>query len=182
MAVRAGSEPKQAQKVQYPAGKKVQYPAGKALTSNAESGIIDTEEFHCYGDYLRDRMGSAKDNNPEQLLAIKNDVESKGGKLILLKDNTKMVCNIRKGEPGIIEVDENISLGGLMHEYRHFLDDIENGNPGLAYYLQDRDAFFKYEKRGYEEELTIARDIGDKEAEEKILGEIEKRRKEIYGE
>lgn len=92
-----------------------------------------------------------------------------------------MVCNIRKDEPGVIEVDENISIGGLRHEYRHFLDDVENGCPGLAYYLKDKDAFFEYELHGYEEELAIARKSGYIEIEKKIVNEIEKRRKEIYG-
>lgn len=78
-------------------------------------------------------MGSAKDNQLYEMLRIKDDVERKNGKLVLLKNNTKMVCNIFKGKPGIIEVDENISLAGLKHEYRHFLDDLKNGNPGIAY-------------------------------------------------
>ena len=98
------------------------------------------------------------------------------------KDNPNMVCNIRRGEPGIIQVDENISIAGLKHEYRHFLDDMENGNPGLAYYLKDKDIFFEYERRGYEEELNIAREFGYKDAEQKILKEIENRRRDIYGE
>ena len=157
-------------------------PVRNDIDNLVENDIIESDTFHCYGDYLRDKMGSAKDSNPEEFEEIKNDVESQGGKLILLKNNTKMVCNVSKGEPGVIEVDENISLAGLKHEYRHFLDDMENGNPGLAYYLFDRDAFFNYERRGYEEELKIARKFGYHEAEKKILGEIEKRRKEIYGE
>ena len=156
--------------------------SAKAVDKAGESGIMKSGEFHCYGDYLRDIMGSAKDNNPEELEAIKKDVEEKGGKLILLKDNTKMVTDVYQGEPGVIKVDENISLAGLKHEYRHFLDDLDNGCPGLAYYLKDKDAFFDFERRGYEEEIKIAQKIGAKDAEKKIRGEIKKRRKEIYGE
>lgn len=149
---------------------------------SGESNLSESQEFHCYGDYLRDYLGSAKDNNPEEFAQIKDDVESKGGRLILSKENPNMVCNIRRGEPGIIQVDENISIAGLKHEYRHFLDDMENGNPGLAYYLKDKDIFFEYERRGYEEELNIAREFGYKDAEQKILKEIENRRRDIYGE
>lgn len=93
-----------------------------------------------------------------------------------------MVCNVEKGNPASIEVDENISIGGLKHEYRHFLDDMDNGNPGLGFYLKDKDKFFEYEVRGYEEELKIARELGLSKVEDKILTEIEKRRREIYGE
>lgn len=137
--------------------------------------------FYCYGDYLRDVMGSAKDNNVEEFQRIKKEIEEAGGKLILLKNNTKMVTNVQKGEPAIVEVDENISIGGLMHEYRHFKDDLEAGCPGFAHYLKNPDAFFEYERRGYEEELEIARKNGYNDIVKKIENEIEKRRKEIYG-
>ena len=143
--------------------------------------LNDKEEFHCYGDYLRDVLGSAKDNNPEELQEIISRVESMGGEFHLLSNSENMVTNIQKGKPAIIEVDENASIGAIRHEYRHFLDDMANGNPGLAYYLKDKDKFFEYEKRGYEEELAIARKYGYNEIEKKILKEIEQRKKEIYG-
>lgn len=141
----------------------------------------DTEEFHCYGDYLRDVMGSAKDNNPEELQEIITQVESMGGEVHLIPNHTSMTTDIRKGAPGIIKVDENASIGAIRHEYRHFLDDMANGNSGLRYYLEDNDKFFEYEKRGYEEELAIARKYGYNDIEKKILKEIERRKKEIYG-
>ena len=141
----------------------------------------DKDEFHCYGDYLRDVLGSAKDNNPEELQEIITQVESMGGEFHLLSNSETMVTNIQKNKPAIIKVDENASIGAIRHEYRHFLDDMANGNPGLAYYLEDNDKFFEYEKRGYEEELAIARKYSYNEIEKKILKEIELRKKEIYG-
>ena len=126
-------------------------------------------------------MGSARENNPEELKAIIDSVEADGGKITFLKNSNKMVCNVSIGCPGEIEIDENASLAAVMHEYRHFKDDMDKGNPGLMYYLMDKDAFFEFEKRGYEEELIFARKLNDSEAEKKILSEIEKRRKEIYG-
>ena len=156
----------------------------RPVAKSGGSGIIKSKsenEFHCYGDFLREYLGSAKDNHFEEFSKIREEVERLGGKLILLKDNTNMTCDVSLGNPGTIKVDENISIAGLKHEFRHFLDDMDNGNPGLAFYLMDNDRFFLYERRGYEEELMIARDLGLKDAEEKILNEIEKRRREIYG-
>lgn len=153
-----------------------------SIDKTAKSGIIKSEGLFCYGDYLRDALGSALINNPKETEEIVNDIEKKGGKITFLSDNKKMVCNVEKGNPASIEVDENISIGGLKHEYRHFLDDMDNGNPGLGFYLKDKDKFFEYEVRGYEEELKIARELGLSKVEDKILTEIEKRRREIYGE
>ena len=153
------------------------------LTNRVERGTMRTEEtFHCYGDYLREALGSAILNNPEEVQQIINEVEQLGGSVHFLKNNTKMVCNIFRGQPGEIEVDENISIGGLRHEFRHFMDDMQNGNPGLAFYLRDNDLFFEFERRGYEEELKIAEQQGLTEIADKIRNEIEKRRREIYGE
>ena len=156
------------------------FTSGNGVDNGGGSGIIKENTFHCYGDYMRETMGSAKENNPEELKEIMDSVKSAGGKFVLLSDSNKMVCNVRKGEPGEILIDENASLAAVKHEYRHFKDDMDNGNPGILYYLSDRDKFFNYEKRGYEEELFYARQYNNIDAEKKILNEIEKRRKEIY--
>lgn len=147
-----------------------------------EATSPEQSTFYCYGDYLRDVLGSAKDNHPNELRKIEENVRTKGGDVVYLKNNTKMVTNVSKGKPGVIEVDENLSIAAMKHEERHFLDDLENGCPGIAYYLRDNDVFFEYERRGYEEELEIARNLGYTEIVKKIEGEIEKRRREIYGE
>ena len=137
--------------------------------------------MHCYGDYLRDVMGSALENNQDEVEQIVQDVEAKCGKVIFHND-ANMVTSVMRGHPAEIKVDKNCSIGGLRHEYRHFIDDLEHGCPGLGYYLRDKDLFFEFEKRGYEEELAIAREKGYTDIEARILNEIEKRRAEIYGE
>ena len=155
----------------------------KPVAKSGESGIIKLKDsFKCEGDYLRSVMGSARENNPIELQEMVDDVVAKGGKVYFLKNNTKMVCNITLGEPATIEVDENISLAGFKHEYRHFLDDYADGHKGISYYLMNEDIFFEYEKRGYEEELIIAYQNGYSDIAEIIKKQIEKRRREIYGE
>ncbi len=151
-----------------------------SLTENGESGIMK-QNFNTFGDHLREKLGRAKDNHIEELSEIIKTVESKGGTVTLLKNDSKMVTNIFKGKPGNIEIDENASIAAFRHELRHFLDDIENGCPGLAYYLKDRDKFFEYERRGYEEELVIVIGLELNDIEQSILKEIEERRREIYG-
>lgn len=146
-----------------------------------EWNALKGKSAHCYGDYLRDKLGSAFVNNKEEVDQIVARVKKSGGKVIF-HDSQDMVCNVSKGNAAEIRVDKDISIAGLRHEFRHFLDDEINGYPGIAYYLKDKDSFFEFEKRGYEEELAIARERGYTEIEKQILNEIEKRRKEIYGE
>ena len=138
--------------------------------------------MHDYGDYLAPVLGSAKENDKEELEKIIFDVKSKGGDFIFVKESRKMVTNIIRGQPATIEIYEGASIAAVKHEYRHFLDDLSNNNPGFAYYLRNPEVFFAYEKRGYQEELEIAKKLGYNDIEEKILDEIEQRRKEIFNE
>lgn len=155
---------------------------GKTVDITTKSGIINTDNsFHSYGDSLWKKLGSAKDNNPEELEDIINLIESKGGKIEFHKESGRMVTDVYKGHPATIKIYENASIAAVKHELRHFLDDEANGYPGFSYYIKDNDVFFNYEKRGYEEELIIARKYGFKQEEKEILEEIETRRREIYG-
>ena len=157
--------------------------AQKALeNSKNKSTMKASNAFRCYGDYLRDRLGSAKENNAEELQDIINDVQKRGGRFELLQGRKKMVTDVSRGQPGVIKVDENASIAAIRHEYRHFLDDLEAGCPGFAYYLRDKDRFWEYEKNGYLEELAIAEAHGYTEEIKKIQKEMEKRKGEIYAE
>lgn len=135
---------------------------------------------NCYGDYLRDVLGPARLNNKKELEAIERDVKMKGGSIRYL-DNSKMVTNVSKGSPATIEVDRNISIAGMKHEHRHFLDDLANGMPGIGYYISHPEKFEEFEMNGYREELEIARDLGYNEIYKTIVNEMNKRRAEING-
>lgn len=149
-------------------------------TNPNKSGIIK-ENLNCYGDHLRNKLGPALINNKKEVDQIVDYVESRGGKVEFLKDNSNMVYNaFGGGKPGIIQVDENISIAALMHEFRHFKDDEKSGYIGLRV-IANNDTFWKYEFNGYMEELKIARSIKAKDEVKQILKEMRKRKDEIYG-
>ena len=130
---------------------------------------------------MRNKLGPALINNKKEVDQIVDYVESRGGKVEFLKDNSNMVYNaFGGGKPGIIQVDENISIAALMHEFRHFKDDEKSGYIGLRV-IANNDTFWKYEFNGYMEELKIARSIKAKDEVKQILKEMRKRKDEIYG-
>ena len=139
------------------------------------------DTFYCYGDYLWDEIGSAIENNRDELETIIEAVKNKGGSVIFTENEGRIITNVFKGRPGEIVAPYDVSIAGIKHEYRHFLDDLDNNCPGLAWYLQNTDEFYRFEIRGYEEELAIAKEKGYIEAEKKIRSEMKKRKEEIYG-
>lgn len=161
-------------------------PIPKSTTYEEWKRQQDTAEeagsLHTYGDHLAVVLGSAKENNKEELEEIISDIKAKGGDIDFLKESPKMVTNVRRGQPAIIEISEDASIAAIKHEYRHFLDDLNNDCPGFAYYLRNPEIFFAYEERGYREELEIAEKYGYNDIKKKILEEIEQRRKEIFNE
>lgn len=60
------------------------------------------------------------------------------------------------------------------------LDDFDLGHPGFRI-MEDSDAFWRLEFRGYMEEIGVARQIRDYDAGRAILQEMRARRFEILG-
>lgn len=151
----------------------------KGLTSGVKSGMIKSK-LNSYGDHLRTRLGSALENNKDEVNRIVAYVESRGGKVLFSARKDMFYNAPGNGVAGNLEVDEDCSIAALRHEFRHFLDDEEHGFIGIRMAF-DRDAFWKREFDGYMEEIRLARKYKEYDAGRKILDEMRKRKGEIYG-
>lgn len=142
--------------------KKFEESNQNSVLNFGKSDIIN-ENLNFYGGHLRNKLGPALKNNKKEVDEIVNYVTSRGGKVEFLKDNKNMVYNaFWGGKPGIIQVDENISIAALMHEFRHFKDDEKSRYIGL-WVIADNDTFWRYEFNGYVEELKMARTVKAKD-------------------
>jgi hypothetical protein len=136
-------------------------------------------------DDLYEVMGSALENNSKEVDDMIEDVESKGGKITPVSQRSAYY-NPTSGKPGEIKIFEKASLGAWMHEYRHFLDDMESGWIfGDIVNIKDlnkrQNEFWKYEKRGFEEEIRVAKEYGHEDVIPAIEKQMEERRVEIMG-
>jgi hypothetical protein len=86
-----------------------------------------------------------------------------------------------KGKPGHLIFDENVSIAVLRHEFQHLLDDEQNGFPGLGWYLQRPQTYWRLEFRGYLAELSFARERQDFDLAHKIIENMRSRRFELLG-
>ncbi|KAA6450395.1 hypothetical protein [Bacillus swezeyi] len=77
---------------------------------------------------------------------------------VVYKDGV-MAYSPSSGKPGQLVIDENSSIGALIHEYTHFLDDLEHGFPGMSFHFQTKNRVMM-ELNAYMREVKFAEDIG----------------------
>ncbi len=87
---------------------------------------------------------------------------------------------LQSGNPDRLILDSDASIGAARHEVRHMLDDVDMGYPGFRL-MEDSQAFWRLEYRGYMEEINIARETRNFDAGRRILEEMRARRMKILG-
>ncbi|AOK92698.1 WXG100 family type VII secretion target [Paenibacillus polymyxa] len=108
-------------------------------------------------DPLKEVIGSGRESHPQEWNKIIDELHSEGVEVIY-KGNT-MAYSPSKGGPGQLIIDEDASIGALIHEYTHYLDDSKQGFPGMSYHFQTINRV-KMELNAYMREIKIAEDMG----------------------
>ena len=117
-------------------------------------------------------------SHPEEYNAILNHAKEIGAK-VEFRPGT-LAYDMEFGKPGKLILDPDASIGALRHEYTHMLDDLAAGHPGMRI-IADSETFWKFEYRGYMQEINLAREIKDYDSARFILNEMRARRMEILG-
>jgi hypothetical protein len=149
--------------------------AGKSLKSPDS-----LNQFNTYGDALRENLGPAYQSHKAEYDDILNQAKEYGVEVTFRKGTLAYEPSLTAGKPGRLILDPDASIGALRHEFKHLLDDATMGHPGFQI-MANRDAFWELERRGYMEELNLARQIKDTKAEQLILQEMQERMNEIFG-
>jgi hypothetical protein len=81
----------------------------------------------------------------------------------------------KPGEPGSMNLHEEVDLSTLEHEFQHFLDDQARGHPGLRYYLENRAEMWAMEEAAYLREIEVAQSSQSLTSEQKaaLIEELE---------
>ncbi|MDA1478343.1 hypothetical protein [Bacillus changyiensis] len=108
-------------------------------------------------DPLKEIFGAGRQSHPEKWNSIINDMKSQGVEVVY-KDGV-MAYSPSSGKPGQLVIDENSSIGALIHEYTHYLDDRNQGFPGMSYHFQTKNRV-KMELNAYMREVEFAESIG----------------------
>lgn len=137
---------------------------------------IDEDAYRTIDDPFRDVLGSIKDSHPEEMDRIIRGATQKGVEIIQSKAEIAYSPGLKKGIPGQLHLSEYDSYGAWLHEEQHMLDDEKDGWLGFAG-LMDIDRRCRMKYNAYKTEIDLARKLGERTLEEKL---IELYRNEIF--
>ncbi len=130
----------------------------KAALKAAKSGSEGV--FWTRADPALDYFGPAEDDDPDLLAQIKEDLEASGVKIKVNSrgDREKIAYgpSSTAGEPGNMDVTEDMSLSAWLHEYEHFRQDRDLGFPPSIYYYADNALRASMEEGAYGVEIERA--------------------------
>lgn len=156
----------------------------RRLTGAANGGIIDLDMFRTRDDPMREVLGSAYENNREELFKIIDELEAKGVEILISDRNRTMGyqpgVSLSNPSPGQIKMDREASISAWRHERRHALDDEASGWLGRLL-LADPNTRYEWEKRAYAEEIELANQLNRPDMVERLNMLLEEERRKIYG-
>lgn len=96
-------------------------------------------------------------------------MKAQGVKIKFTDKNMAYGPNPSGGGPGIILIPEDASITALMHEAKHFYDDLEKGFPGMKGMIENAQVRWQLEYDAYMEEINFLRKHREFEAAQEIL-------------
>lgn len=137
------------------------------------------ERLDNHSDLLKARLGAAQASHPEEYDRILAELKDAGVEIVFRTG--ECAYSPERNAPGRIILDPGCSIGAVRHEFRHFKDVQEQGFPGLGFYYRNLNEFVRLERRGYREELLLARELRDRRLKRSVLRQLRRRIDELYG-
>lgn len=161
--------------------------SAKTLDNFEKSGTIkEADMFHTEDDPLREVMGSAYDNNRDELFAIIDNLEAMGIEVDISDTNRSMgyqpSISITENKPGRIKMDKEASISAWKHENQHVEDDRASGWKGMDILINHPEERYQWEVRAYAKEIEIAKSLKRNDMVQRLEQLLKKERKAIFGE
>ena len=134
-------------------------PERYRMQKRAAYAIKNHNSLYTYDDPIREKIGSAENSYPEQLVDILREFKENGVEVIRRKHGMAYQPNPTPGKPGQVIMEYNASISAWMHERQHFLDDKATGWKGYREFVDPKKAAL-FEKRAYDVEIDFAKKLG----------------------
>jgi len=139
-----------------------------------------SKQLNTYGDFLADAIGPARITHPKEYNAILKEANALGIEVEFRPGTLAYSPSLSRGKPGTLVLDPDASIGAMRHELRHAKDDKDSGYLGFGN-MENPSNFWRFEFRGYMEEIKVARELKLFDVGKKIVEEMRERRAEIKG-
>ncbi|NOQ75368.1 MAG: hypothetical protein GQ574_25380 [Crocinitomix sp.] len=112
--------------------------------------------------------GAGKDSHPELWKKIIEDLEAQGVEIKFSEKNMVYGPHPAGGAPGMISIPPDASITALMHEAKHFYDDLAQGFKGFRLF-ESPNTVWQMEFDAYMEEIDFLRKHGEFDAAQELL-------------
>jgi hypothetical protein len=147
-----------------------------------DGGSGGTTSFHSKADPMVEVMGPAEKSHPEEIQAYKEELNNLGVELIRRKEETLAYSpSLVRGKPGKAYISQGSSYSAWSHEMQHVRDDFNDGWTGMRI-LENPEKRYQREVKAYNVEIKIAKSINRPDMVKRLKENLEKERREIYGE
>ena len=114
-------------------------------------------------DPIRQISGPISESHPEIMEHIVNVAQEYGVEVISAnEENIAYSPGLQAGQPGQLHLNTNNSYGAWLHEYKHMMDDANDGWPGFEE-MFNTERRIRMEREAYAIEIQIAEDLGRKD-------------------
>ena len=141
--------------------------AAQTVEKSGKSGIIKTGKFSTTDDPMREVTGSGLESNPKEIEAILKALKDAGVNVVYRTEGMAYMPGMRPGEVGQFIITQEASYSAWMHEYQHFLDDMEDGFPGMRIFA-DPERCKQREINAYNVEIELAKKAGRPDIVERL--------------
>ena len=107
-------------------------------------------------------MGAGIKSHPKQVNKMIENLTKAGVEIEYRSGAMAYQSNVMPNRAGRFIIDEEASYGAWLHEYRHFIDDKNDGYLGMRVFA-DPNKCAQREKNAYELEIRIAKSYNDDE-------------------
>lgn len=141
--------------------------AAETLVNTGKSGIIKVGKFNTTDDPMREVTGAGIESNPKEINEILKELKAAGVEVVHRQEGMTYIPGILPGQPGQFIITPDASYSAWLHERQHFLDDKEDGFPGMRIF-EDIERCKQREINAYNVEIELAKKHGRKDIVERL--------------
>jgi hypothetical protein len=148
-------------------------------TSAFKTDVLRSKQFLTEADPARAIMGPGYQSHPAQIAQMRQALSDAGVQVIDRPGSMAYSPGLRAGEPGQMIIDPDASYSAWLHEYQHAMDDQAIGWGGMKS-LFDNGLRWQWEQNAYNQEIGLAKKLGDDDVVEQLLKNMEQERQNIF--